>query len=280
MFSADGAVRWARQNGSRADETAWSVDFDPSGDVLVCGLTAAGFGGHSGLGGDDGFVQKLGGGDGAVLWSHQLGASGMDGATALAVGGDGIVVVVGHSARPLMPSSYQNQGGYDIYITMMSASGGLWSDSRAPTTAAPITPVPSLSPATSAPSASPVTSIPSTSVPSMEPSTSAPTTPVPTTSSPTSSPATSAPSLSPSTSVPTATVIVRADNEASGNDVDDDDDGSFVGAIIGGAVAAAIGMGLIGFFVFVSGRTTATVTKGDVAAVGPVVDNFGFSHAA
>lgn len=76
VWGPDNEQLWARRFGDAAAQTAWGIDFDPSGNLLVSGDMAgsADFGGGAltSAGGTDFWVAKFAG-DGTHLWSRRYG---------------------------------------------------------------------------------------------------------------------------------------------------------------------------------------------------------------
>ncbi|WP_437764870.1 hypothetical protein WMF27_32995 [Sorangium sp. So ce281] len=126
---------WSRRFGVDVPQRATGIAVDPGGSAFVVGYFAASIGFEdrvllTSAGGDDVFVAKLREG-GAHVWSKRLGGAGEQRASAVAVDGNGNVVVVGtfegtmdlpDGAAPLTSA-----GGKDAFVTRFSASGAhLW----------------------------------------------------------------------------------------------------------------------------------------------------------
>lgn len=92
---------WTRQFGSPADEYAYGVAADGSGNVYVTGYTRGALGGAN-AGGQDVFLMKLTGSTGAPQWTSQtLKTTGDDFARAVAVDPGGNVYVVGSTTAAM-----------------------------------------------------------------------------------------------------------------------------------------------------------------------------------
>ena len=93
----DGELIFTRQLGSQVgyDDVAVSVATDVGGDVVIAGHTFGGMQG-GGNGSADAFVARYSG-DGALLWTAQLGGGDYDTAEAVSVGATGDVYVAGQT---------------------------------------------------------------------------------------------------------------------------------------------------------------------------------------
>ncbi len=91
-FSGDGQEEFVHRFGTRSDDVVKALTFDAAGNLYAAGSTQAALGGQSHGGGRDGFVRALSA-EGAALWTHQTGAAGEDGVSALAVASDGKLLV-------------------------------------------------------------------------------------------------------------------------------------------------------------------------------------------
>lgn len=113
VYEPDGALAWARQFGTAADDEASGVAIDAAGNVLVAGFTEGGLG--ASVGGRDAFLRKL---DpfGAVRWTQQFGTTASDQANAVAVHrATGQVAVAGATAGTLGAAS---GGGLDAFVRL------------------------------------------------------------------------------------------------------------------------------------------------------------------
>ncbi len=122
--------------GGAADDIGRAIAVDGSGNVYVAGNSDASWGSpvrdHSG--GRDGFVAKLDGTSGNLLWNTFLGGGGLDAANGIAVDGNGDVYVVGDSDAAWICSNWINpyctvnaySGGTDAFAAQLTASGMLW----------------------------------------------------------------------------------------------------------------------------------------------------------
>jgi hypothetical protein len=82
---------------------------------------------HAGVGGDDAFVTKLNPGGSALVYSTYLGGGGYDAGYGIAVGAAGNAYVTGDTISPFFPTQSplqaSNAGGYDAFVTKLSADG-------------------------------------------------------------------------------------------------------------------------------------------------------------
>lgn len=86
-YTAKGAEEWVQRLGTLADDAATALTVGADGTIYVAGRTGATITGASN-GGQDAFVRALDA-DGATLWTRQIGTSGTDVASALAIADDG-----------------------------------------------------------------------------------------------------------------------------------------------------------------------------------------------
>ena len=95
-----GAFSWNEQLGTPADDDAWAVAIDSSGNVYVAGETSGSLGAaNAGL--SDLFVVSYGSAGGVPIWTRQLGTAGNDVANAIAVDPVAGVVVTGRTGGDL-----------------------------------------------------------------------------------------------------------------------------------------------------------------------------------
>jgi hypothetical protein len=115
-YSSDGEVVWTRQFGTSSFDEIRDVDA-MDGAVYLVGLTSGVLGPGGGGGATDIFVRKLDG-NGAMLWTKQLGGTGPDTGEGIAVH-DGSVYVVGCTGW--FCGSFN---GADAYLARLNADDG------------------------------------------------------------------------------------------------------------------------------------------------------------
>ncbi|MEZ4307116.1 MAG: MopE-related protein [Polyangiaceae bacterium] len=132
-LSPAGAHVWSKRFGSALDDDATGIAVDAGGNVLVSGALqgTVDFGGGplTSAGALDAYVLKLSSG-GAHVWSKVLGDGANQGATAVAVGGAGHVVLLGafEGAIDVGMGALVAGGPADLFVAKLNASGvGLWS---------------------------------------------------------------------------------------------------------------------------------------------------------
>jgi hypothetical protein len=134
-FSPTGAYLWWRAFGGIGDDVGYGVAVDKGGNIAVAGSfqNTMILGGNalvsSGL--TDGFVAKFSP-MGNPLWSRAIGSAGIDVDYAVAVDGNGNVVLAGafQNSVNLGTGSLTSAGLSDIYVAKYSATGTpLWSKS-------------------------------------------------------------------------------------------------------------------------------------------------------
>jgi hypothetical protein len=119
-YDANGNVVWTRQFGTTDEDIASGVAVAVDGSVYVAGETEGGLEGSI-AGGFDAFVRKYDAA-GSVVWTRQFGTAADDGASGVAVAGDGSVSVVGYTGGVLGDSS---AGGFDAFVRMYDAAGNV-----------------------------------------------------------------------------------------------------------------------------------------------------------
>jgi hypothetical protein len=121
-YSAEGALLWARQLGTSAEDVSSGVATDGDGNVYISGGTYGSLGGPNRGRFDDAWVAKYSA-EGALLWARQLGTSVGDHSSGVATDGDGNVYISGGTAGSL---GGPNPGGYpNVFVAKYSAEGAL-----------------------------------------------------------------------------------------------------------------------------------------------------------
>lgn len=135
-YDASGALQWANQAGSKANDEAFGVANDGEGSVYVTGSfrDTIDFGGNrlqaAGLFDDDVFLAKYSA-DGSLQWVRQLGGAGSDIAYSIAVDSDGNSYITGRFAERLTsppnddgtPFTFISKGIFDIFVAKYNADG-------------------------------------------------------------------------------------------------------------------------------------------------------------
>lgn len=133
-LDASGArLGYASYVGGSGDDRAFRVAVDPSGDAFVAGdtdspdLATVRAPQPAKAGGVDAFVLEVDS-SGALVVSTYLGGSGVDGATAIGVDGEGGAYVVGYTSSIRLPSSSASQdtfggGAFDAFAAKLAPNG-------------------------------------------------------------------------------------------------------------------------------------------------------------
>ena len=125
-FGAGGDEIWMQHFGIREFSTANGVTVGLAGNVFVVGQIKGALPGQTPSGGSDAFVRAYDK-DGAELWTHQFGGEGLDTATAVTIGRDGEIYVVGSSQGELVVPGQPNQTFIDAFVRKFDAAGSeLW----------------------------------------------------------------------------------------------------------------------------------------------------------
>lgn len=124
-WNADGTKAWTRQWGSNKSDQGYGVAIDPSGNIVVGGMTYGSLGGPN-QGYEDLFVTKRNA-DGNEIWTRQKGSSGADYGFAVAVDGSGNAFVTGLTRGFVDGQSYQ--GNEDVILVKWDTDGN-WAWTR------------------------------------------------------------------------------------------------------------------------------------------------------
>jgi hypothetical protein len=135
-YSAAGQHLWSSRLGGTDADIANGISVGSDGDPVVVGMfrgTAIDFGGRSlssTWGGQDGYIVKLSGANGANIWARNVNCGGPDMAEAVAVDGSGNVFVTGEFAgnADFGNGAYLVTAGFnDAYLAKYSSTGTyLW----------------------------------------------------------------------------------------------------------------------------------------------------------
>jgi len=119
-YDASGALRWTRQFGTPAWDTAVAIAADGAGEIYVAGRTEGSLGGPN-AGSWDAFLVKFDA-SGAQQWARQLGTSRGDSAEGVAVDDAGNAYISGDTSGSLGGPA---QGRQDAFLAKYDASGSL-----------------------------------------------------------------------------------------------------------------------------------------------------------
>ncbi len=125
-FAPDGTRRWTRQWGNAANQYAFQVAVDGSGNAYVTGYTEGDLDGQTSAGSEDIFLTKFAS-DGTRLWTRQWGTGVNDGGAAVVAETGGTVYVTGTVTAALPGLSHA--GSYDFFLTKYDTDGN-WQWSR------------------------------------------------------------------------------------------------------------------------------------------------------
>jgi hypothetical protein len=113
------AALWVQEFGSDGHDSATAAAADASG-IAIVGWSTGVFAGQSFAGGpQDAFVARFDTA-GTASWTREFGTSGSDAAAAVAIGGDGAVLVAGQVGGPLAGSA---TGPFDAFVRKYNAEG-------------------------------------------------------------------------------------------------------------------------------------------------------------
>lgn len=133
-LNADGTLAWVKQFGT-SNSIGNAISVDSSGNVFVAGTSGgtSSFGGVTltNAGGNDAFAMKLNS-DGTTAWAVDLGGTGADVGTGIAVDPVGKVTVTGSfsGTAGFGGTNLISAGGTDIFVTQLNADGTTaWAES-------------------------------------------------------------------------------------------------------------------------------------------------------
>jgi hypothetical protein len=130
-FDPNGVILWTLQLGTSAIDYGKAIAVDQPGNCFIVGTTKGAFNGTN-LGKDDAFIAKVNK-DGAVKWVRQLGTSGTETATGVAVDPQGNSYIFGATNGNMGGT---NAGSYDTYLAKFDTSGNqVWLKQNGSTTA-------------------------------------------------------------------------------------------------------------------------------------------------
>jgi hypothetical protein len=112
-YDGAGNEIWTKQFGTSANDDAWGVAVDVSGDVYVAGYTGSALPGQISSGSNDAFVRKYDD-SGNELWARQFGTSANDFANGMAVDASSSVYVAGYTGGALHEQT--SSGGDDAFL--------------------------------------------------------------------------------------------------------------------------------------------------------------------
>lgn len=119
-YDTNGNRQWTRQLGTTANEAAYNVVTDASGNVYIGGETAGNLDGNTSAGGVDLFLTKYDT-NGNRLWTRLLGTSAQDSAWDIANDASGNLYLTGTTSGAL--DGQTNAGGSDGFVVKYDANG-------------------------------------------------------------------------------------------------------------------------------------------------------------
>ncbi len=119
-YDASGDLVWQRQFGSAGDDRLNGIAVDPSGNVLVTGVTTGALPTNRSRGGKDAFLAKYDN-NGQRVWVRQFGSEAADFAYAVAAGANGGSYVAGYTYGS-MPGQ-TSSGNIDAFLAHFDANG-------------------------------------------------------------------------------------------------------------------------------------------------------------
>ncbi|WP_147371334.1 SBBP repeat-containing protein [Meiothermus hypogaeus] len=123
-YDPNGNPIWTRQFGTSGDEAASALAVDGQGNVLVAGWVTGALPGQTHLGKSDAFLRKYDP-NGNPIWTRQFGTDSAETVSALAVDGQGNVLVAGDVAGALPGQTHL--GFFDAFLRKYDPNGNpIW----------------------------------------------------------------------------------------------------------------------------------------------------------
>lgn len=138
LFGVPGTKDWLRQVSGEGSDNVHDVAIGQTGDVFVTGkvegaVTGLGAGFPAGTGMGDVFVSRLAAGDGQPIWAKRFNGGPFEMGFALALDGDGNVLVTGNftGTLDLGGTPLTSAGNRDIFVAKLAGDSGstLWARS-------------------------------------------------------------------------------------------------------------------------------------------------------
>jgi Beta-propeller repeat len=117
-YDSSGTLLWTRQQGTSADDFAFGVVTDSSGNVYLSGYTAGALDGNTSAGGNDLFAIKYDS-SGTRQWTRQFGGTANDSPNAIALDPSGNLYLAGATGGGFGGAS--NAGNFDILLARLDA---------------------------------------------------------------------------------------------------------------------------------------------------------------
>jgi len=125
-YDGSGSLLWSQRLGTSGNDYGYSVAVDAFGNAYITGGTEGSLGGPN-AGEYDAFLAKYDG-SGSLLWSQQIGTSGIDEGHSVAVDASGNAYITGYTQGSV---GGPNVGGRDAFLLKYDGSGSLlWSRSQ------------------------------------------------------------------------------------------------------------------------------------------------------
>ncbi len=123
-YNTSGAIQWVHQLGTTGDDASHGVAADGSGNVYITGGTYGALPGspEPNAGNVDAFVAKYNA-SGAIQWVHQLGTTGDDGSSGVAVDGSSNVYITGYTDGTLPGSSEASVSRSEAFVAKYNSAG-------------------------------------------------------------------------------------------------------------------------------------------------------------
>ena len=123
-YDTDGTQLWVHQLGTATDDIATAVVSDASGNAFVAGNTAASLPGalEANVGAADAFVARFDSA-GNRNWVHQIGSTGADNATGVALGPNATLLLAGDVGGTIAGAADAHVGSSDVFLARYDTNG-------------------------------------------------------------------------------------------------------------------------------------------------------------
>jgi hypothetical protein len=121
-YDSAGTIVWTTQLGTTMADVAYGVAVDSNNNVYITGYTRDDLDGSGNAGGNDAFLAKYDSA-GTIVWTKQLGTSGSDIASGVAIDSSNNVYITGNTLGDLGGSG--NAGGADAFLAKYDSAGNI-----------------------------------------------------------------------------------------------------------------------------------------------------------
>lgn len=119
-----GTQLWSTEIGTKQAEYSGQIVLDHLGGVYIAGSTSGALTDSANQGDFDAFISKYDAVLGKQLWLNQMGSTGRESATNIAMGSGGDLYTIGHTTGAVTGSDTTNQGSQDVWLGRYDSDSG------------------------------------------------------------------------------------------------------------------------------------------------------------